>query len=123
MDVIIAKKTGDAVIKTLSNCRNQESVTQMWSHADVTAQKSEKESRVRNLPSEMPRCLEPDHHADFRPLLVRHLLQRMTAHNRQQKTTFLSQFITQVLTKSSVNFSQGLRVMTKRFCAHWEKSY
>ena len=58
--------------------------------------KSEKESRVRNLPSEMPRCLEPDHHADFRPLRVRHLLQRTTAHNRQQKTTFVSQFITVV---------------------------
>ena len=55
------------------------------------------------------RCLEPDHHADFRPLLVRHLLQRTTAHNRQQKTTFVSQFITQVLTKPSVNFNQGLR--------------
>ena len=39
MDVITAKKTADAVVKTLSNCRNEESFTQMWSHADVTAQK------------------------------------------------------------------------------------
>ena len=62
----------------------------------------------------MPRCLEPDHHADFRALLARHLLQRTTAHNRRQKTTFVSQ-ITQVLTKSSVNFNQGLRAMTRRF--------
>ena len=69
----------------------------------------------------MPRCLEPDHHADFRALLVRHLLQRTTAHNRRQKTTFVSQFITQVLTKSSVNFNQVLRAMTRRFCAHWAK--
>ena len=42
MDVITAKKTDDAVIKTLSNCRNQESFTQMWSHADVTVQKIKK---------------------------------------------------------------------------------
>ena len=35
MDVIIAKKTADAVVKTLSNCRNEE----MWSHADVIGQK------------------------------------------------------------------------------------
>ena len=54
---------------------------------------------------------------------VRHLLQRTTAHNRRQKTTFVSQFITHVLTKSSVNFNQGLRSMTRRFCAHWAKSY
>ena len=54
---------------------------------------------------------------------VRHLLQRTTAHNRRQKTTFVSQFITHVLTKSSVNFNQGLRAMTWRFCAHWAKSY
>ena len=38
-DVITAKKTADAVVKTLSNCRNEESFTQMWSHADVIAQK------------------------------------------------------------------------------------
>ena len=111
MDVITAKKTADAVVKTLSNCRNEESFTLMWSHADVIAQKI----KIRNLPSEMPRCLEPDHHADFRALLVRHLLQRTTAHNRRQKTTFVSQFITQALTKSSVNFNQGLRSMTRRF--------
>ena len=29
MDVITAKKTADAVVKTLSNCRNEESFTQM----------------------------------------------------------------------------------------------
>ncbi|XP_068680521.1 zinc finger MYM-type protein 1-like [Montipora foliosa] len=39
MDVITAKKTADAVVKTLSNCRNEESFTLMWSHADVIAQK------------------------------------------------------------------------------------
>jgi len=50
--------------------------------------KSEKESRIQNLPSEVPRCLEPDHHADFTALLARHLLQQTTAHNRGQKTTF-----------------------------------
>ena len=38
-DVITAKKTADAVVETLSNCRNEESFTQMWSHADVIAQK------------------------------------------------------------------------------------
>ena len=27
------------------------------------------------------------------------------------------------LTESSVNFNQGLRAMTRRFCAHWAKSY
>ena len=70
----------------------------------------------------MPRCLKPDHHVDVRALLTRHLLQRMTAHNRRQKTTFVLQFITQVLTKSSVNFNQGLRAMTRRFCAHRAKS-
>ena len=35
LDVITAKKTADAVVKTLSKCRNEE----MWSHADVIAQK------------------------------------------------------------------------------------
>ena len=60
----------------------------------------------------MPRCLEPDHHADFRALLARHLLQRTTAHNRRQKTTFVSQFITQVLTKSSINFDHWSSVPT-----------
>ena len=35
MDVITANKTADAVVKTLSNCRNEE----MWSHADVIGQK------------------------------------------------------------------------------------
>ena len=124
MDVITAKKTADAVVKTLSNCRNEESFTQVWSHADVIAQKLKIGIEgTQFLPSEMPRCLEPDHHADFRALLVRHLLQRTTAHNRRQKTTFVSQFITQVLTKSSVNFNQGLRAMTRKFCAHWAKSY
>ena len=58
MDGNTAKKTADAVVKTLSNYRNKESFTQMWSQADVIAPKSE-----------MPRCLEPDHHADFRALL------------------------------------------------------
>ena len=55
--------------------------------------------------------------------MVRHLLQRTTAHNRRQKTTLVSQFITQVLRKSSVNFNQGLRAMTRRFCAHWATSF
>ena len=123
MNVITAKKTADTVVKTLSNYRNEESFTQIWSHADVIAQKIKIGIEVRNLLSEMPRCLEPDHHADFRALLVRHLLQRTTSHNRWQKTTYVSQFITQVLTKSSVNFNQVLRAMTRRFCAHWAKSY
>ena len=39
MNVITAKKTADAVVKTLSNCRNEESFTQMWSQADVIGQK------------------------------------------------------------------------------------
>ena len=73
MNVITAKKTADTVVKTLSNCRNEESFTQIWSHADVLAQKIKIGIEVRNLPSEMPRCLEPDHHANFRALLVRHL--------------------------------------------------
>ena len=59
----------------------------------------------------------------FNIILMRHLLQRTTAHNRRQKTPFVSQFIKRVLTKSSVNFNQGLRAMTRRFCAHWAKSY
>ena len=49
--------------------------------------------------------------------------ERQFTYNRRQKTTFVSQFITHVLTKSSVNFNQGLRAMTRRFCAHWAKSY
>lgn len=40
MDVITAKKTADAVVKTLCNCRNEESFTLRWSHADIIAQKS-----------------------------------------------------------------------------------
>ena len=39
MDVITAKKTADAAVKTLSNCRNEESFTQLWSHADAIAPK------------------------------------------------------------------------------------
>ena len=39
MDVITTKNTTDAVVKTMNNCRNEESFTQMWSHADVMAQK------------------------------------------------------------------------------------
>ena len=39
MNVITAKKTADTVVKTLSNFRNEESFTQIWSHADVIAQK------------------------------------------------------------------------------------
>ena len=34
-----SQKTADAVVKTLRNCRNEESFTQMWSHANVIAQK------------------------------------------------------------------------------------
>ncbi|RMX59097.1 hypothetical protein pdam_00009760 [Pocillopora damicornis] len=45
MDVITAKKTAHAVVKTLSNCRNEESFTQMWSHADVIAQKNQNRNR------------------------------------------------------------------------------
>ena len=40
MNVITAKKTADTVVKTLSNCRNEESFTaQIWSHADVKTQR------------------------------------------------------------------------------------
>ena len=39
MDVITVKKAADAVVKTLSNYRNEDSFTQMWSHANVIAQK------------------------------------------------------------------------------------
>ncbi|XP_068691425.1 zinc finger MYM-type protein 1-like [Montipora foliosa] len=45
MDVITAKKTADAVVKTLSNCRNEESFILMWSHADVIAQKNQNRNR------------------------------------------------------------------------------
>ncbi|XP_068703729.1 zinc finger MYM-type protein 1-like [Montipora foliosa] len=45
MDVITAKKTADAVVKTLSNCRNEESFTLMWSHADIIAQKNQNRNR------------------------------------------------------------------------------
>ena len=85
MNVITAKKTADTVVKTLSNCRNEESFTQIWSHADVLAQKIKIGIEVRNLPSEMPRCLEPDHHANFRALLVRHLLQRKDSSQQTAK--------------------------------------
>ena len=85
MNVITAKKTADTVVKTLSNCRNEESFTQIWSHADVLAQKIKIGIEVRNLPSEMPRCLEPDHHTNFRALLVRHLLQRKDSSQQTAK--------------------------------------
>ena len=88
MNVITAKKTADTVVKTLSNCRNEESFTQIWSHADVLAQKIKIGIEVRNLPSEMPRCLEPDHHANFRALLVRHLLQRKDSSQQTAKDHF-----------------------------------
>ena len=119
MDVITAKKTADAVVKTLSDCRNEE----MWSHADVIGQKIRigiegtkftfRDAKVNqtNTPTSGPYSV------------MRHLLQRTKAHNRRQKATLVSQFITQVLTKSSVNFNQGLMAMTRRFCAHWAKSY
>ena len=71
----------------------------------------------------MPRCLEPDHHADFRALEVRHLLQRTTAHNRRQKTTFVAQFIIRigkVVSKPQSRLEGGL---TRRLCVHWAKSY
>ena len=96
----------------------------MWSNADIMAQKVRKGIEDTKFTfTLMPRRLEPDHHADFRALLVRHLLQQTTAHNRGQKTTFGSQFITHVLTNSSVNFNQSLRAMTRRFCVPWAKSY
>ncbi|CAH3142285.1 unnamed protein product [Pocillopora meandrina] len=44
-NIITAKKTADAVVKTLSNCRNEESFTQMSSHADVIAQKNQNRNR------------------------------------------------------------------------------
>ena len=120
MDVITAKKTADAVVKTLSNCRNEESCTQMWSHADVIAQKIrigiEGTKFTFRCQSACNQTITP---TSGPYSVVRHLLQRTTAHNRHQKTTLVSQFITQVLTKSSVN----LRAMTRRFCAHWAKSY
>ena len=88
MNVITAKKTADTVVKTLSNCCNKESFTQIWSHADVLAQKIKIGIEVRNLPSEMPRCLEPDHHANFRALLARHLLQRKDSSQQTAKDHF-----------------------------------
>ena len=54
MDVITSKKTADAVVKTLSNCRNEESFIQKWSHADVIAQK--KQNRNRGYEIYLQRC-------------------------------------------------------------------
>ena len=45
MDVITAKKTADAVVKTLSNCRNEESFTQMWSQAFFFSAKNQNRNR------------------------------------------------------------------------------
>ena len=125
MDVITAKKTADAVVKTLSNCRNEESFTQMWSHADFIYIIGQNRNRGYEIYVQRCQCAS---NQTITPTsgpysVVRHLLQRTTAHNRRQKTALVSQFITQVLTKSSVNFNQGLRAMTRRFCAHWAKLY
>ena len=123
MDVITTKTTADAVVNTLSNCRNEESFTQMWSHADVIAQKIRigiEGTKCTFRDAKVPRT-RPSRR--LQALLVRQLLQRTTAHNRRLETTFVSQSITQVLTKSSVNFNQGLRAMTSRVCGHWAKSY
>ena len=38
MDVVTAKKTADAVIKTLSGCRNEEIFDLMWSRANMMVQ-------------------------------------------------------------------------------------
>ena len=120
MDVITAKKTADAVVKTLSNCRYEESFTQTWSHADVIVQKIRigiEGTKFTFRDAKVPRT---------RPS---RRLQGLTgktpaaANDSSQQTTFVSQFITQVLTKSSGNFNQGLRAMTRRFCTHWAKSY
>ena len=43
MDVVAAKKTVDAVMKTLNECRNQESFDLMWSRADIMAQQIKEE--------------------------------------------------------------------------------
>ena len=42
MDVVTAKKTADAVIKTLSGCRNEESFDLMWSRANMMVQQIKK---------------------------------------------------------------------------------
>ena len=92
----------------------------MWSHADVIAQKIK--IGIEGMQFTFREAKVP------RTRLSRRL-QSLTgetpaaAHNRRQKTTFVSQFITQILTKSSVNFNEGLRAMTRRFCARWVKSY
>ena len=38
MDVIIAKKTADATMETLSKCRNEESFQMVWSRAEIFTQ-------------------------------------------------------------------------------------
>ena len=38
MDVVTAKKTADAVIKTLSGCRNEETFDLMWARANMMVQ-------------------------------------------------------------------------------------
>ena len=91
MDVITAKKTADAVVKTLSNCRNEESFTQMWSHADVIAQKIRigiegtkftfRDAKVpQTRPSRRRQGL-----TDETPAAANDSSQQ-TAHNRRQKT-------------------------------------
>lgn len=43
MDVVTARKTADAMIKTLSGCRNKETFDLMWSRADIVVQQIKKE--------------------------------------------------------------------------------
>ena len=42
MDVVMAKKTVDAVVETLSKCRNEESFNLLWSRALIMAEEIKK---------------------------------------------------------------------------------
>ncbi|PFX33086.1 hypothetical protein AWC38_SpisGene2011 [Stylophora pistillata] len=123
MDVITAKKTTDAVVKTLSNCRNEESFTQMLSHADVIAQKIRigiegKTFTFRD--AKVPRTR------------LSHRLQSLTgetpaAANDSSQQTAKDHFRITVyytsIDKVVSELQSSLMAMTRRFCADWAKLY
>ena len=124
MDVITAKKTADAVVKTLSNCRNEESFTQMWSHADVIGQKirigiksTKFAFRDAKVPRTRPSCRLQDLTGKTPAAANDSSQQTAKEHFR------ITGYYTSIDKVVTVNFNQGLRAMTRRFCAHWAKSY
>ena len=123
MNVITAKTTADAVVKTLSNCRIEESFTQMWSHADVIAQK------IR-IGIEGTKCTFRD--AKVPRTRPSRRLQGLTgettaAANNSSQQTAKDHFRITVYYISIDKVVSELQSMFEgnqsRFCAHWAKSY